>query len=167
MKLCTIFVIALLLIGCGFKPHAAPGSEMTYNGEYYVLDNRTDSDLRIALLNTCDNLRCNLIKDNPSSSAGGFFLVAEISENEEIWLIKDTRNIIFFTIIQKKKSKFNTETLNILENLKTLGFEFKLVESKHWLCNSKERGSNDCKRNIVNYDNLDYIEFVKSNLDKT
>lgn len=155
----------MLLFGCGFKPHAVPGSEINYNGEYYILDNRTDDELRTTLLKTCDNLRCSLIKNNPSSGFGGFFLVAEISTNEEVWIIKDTRNIIFFTILQKKKSTFNVSTLNVLENLKKMGFEFKLVESKHWTC--KDVNMNNCKRSVVNYEHLDYIDFVKSNLSES
>lgn len=164
MKIILIFLMTFLMLGCGFKPHATPGSEMTYNGEYYVSDNRTDENLRTVLLKTCDNLKCNLVKDNLPLNHGGFFLVAEISSNEEVWIIKDTRNIIFFSILQKKKSKFNAETLNVLENLKNMGFEFNLVESKHWVCTNESAESNNCKRNIVNYENLNYIEFVKSNL---
>lgn len=164
MKFFSIFWMSLLILGCGFKPHAKPGSEMTYNGEYYVLDNSTDDSLRGVLLKTCDNLKCNLVKDNLYLNHKGFFLVAEISANEEIWIIKDTRNIMFLTILQKKKSKFNAETLKVLENLKNMGFEFNLVESKHWICSDESDGSNNCKRDVVNYENLNYIEFVKSNL---
>jgi len=162
VKVSIMLLYLILLVGC--EPKSFPGSEMTYNGEYYVNDNRTDKDLRNKLLKTCDNIKCNLIKDNVYSENNGFFLVAEINKNEEIWLIKDNRNIIFFTIIQKKKSKFNTETLSVLEKLKKMGFEFKLIHLEEWTCNGEELSFEKCTRKDTEYNNLDYIEFVKSNL---
>lgn len=162
MKIVIMCLLVILLVGCSAK--SSPGSEMTYNGVYYVNDNRTDKDLRNELLKTCDNIKCNLIRDNFYPEISGFFFVAEINKNEEIWLIKDNRNIIFFTILQKKKSKFNVETLNVLERLKKMGFEFKLIHLEEWICNGEKLTFEDCTRKDTEYDNLDYIDFVKSNL---
>lgn len=87
-----------------------------------------------------------------------------IDKNEKIWLSKDLNEKVFLTILQKKKSSFSIETLAVLENLKKRGFEFKLIHLEEWVCNGKELSFEKCERKDTEYDNLDYINFVKSNL---
>lgn len=166
MKFYITFLICLLCVGCEFKPYAAPGSEMTYNG-VYLTEKKSLSDKKIKeiLMKSCNKIKCKVINNRFLMDDGdGFFLIIVVDKNEEIWLTKDTRNVIFFTIIQKSKSKFNDKTLSVLENLKDMGFEFKLIHLEEWVCNGEKLTFENCTRKETKYNNLDYIEFVKSNL---
>lgn len=155
-------------MGCDFKPYATPGSEMTYNGVYLATKNLSDDEeMKKLFLKSCDGINCKVINNRVfMNDQKGFFLFIKVSKNEEIWLIKDLNEKVFLTILQNKKGVFDRKTLQVLNNLKKIGFEFNLVHLEEWICNGENLSFENCTRKDTEYDNLNYIEFVKSNLSK-
>ena len=166
MKFWITFLTCLLCVGCGFKPSDAPGSEMTYNGVYLTDKNSlSDQKIKEIFVKACDGIQCRVINNRfLMDDQDGFFLIIVVDKNEEIWLSKDLNEKIFLTILQDRKNGFNGITLSVMENLKKMGFEFKLVHLEEWVCNGRKLEFENCTRKDTEYNNLDFIEFVKSNL---
>lgn len=164
MKNFIIVFCIFIFSGCGYKDY--PFSETTYNGVYNI-DKGDAEDIKGKFFEVCKILQCRIF-DNSSRNKGdsGFMMIVKVNKNEELTLFKDTRDIVFFMITQKKKGKFNPFTLDVLKEFKKNGVEFKLIHLEEWICNGEELSYENCTRKETEYNNLDYIEFVKSNLDK-
>lgn len=166
MKKRLILILSLFVLSaCEYKD--SPFAEMTYNGVYEKSVDIKDKDIQSRLLKICDNLSCrvlsNRLYDKPG---GGFMLIIKVNKNEEITFVKDSRDIVFFMITQRKREKFEKITLDILKKSKNIGFEFKLTNLEEWVCHGNHLSYENCTRKDTKYNNLDYIEFVKSNLSK-
>lgn len=162
MKKFMILFFLVLTSSCSYQN--TPRSEVLYNGDHNIEKKLTDEEYREIFFKTCYEIKCEIFQDNPEVSLGGFFFVIKITSNEEVWIQKDTRQTIFLTISQRNKSKFDNRTLSVLEKLKNMGFGFGLMETKEWVCNGKRLTFENCKRKDTEYDNLDFINFVRSNL---
>lgn len=163
MKNFIIIVFCLFVFsGCGYKDY--PFSEMTYNGVYNI-DKGDVKDIKNKFFEICKILKCRIFENSLDNNDGSeFMMIVKVNKNEELTLFKDSRDIVFFMITQKKKDFFDPFTLNVLNEFKKNNVEFKLVHLEEWVCSGKELSFETCKRKETEYNNLDFIKFVKSNL---